>query len=259
MAIKGKKKSQSRGSQARRRPAAAPRPVITSRARTPWYKTPGGRAIGVIVVLTVLGVVVWAVGNARSNAKDLEQRQEALDDYTDSLRSLLQSVSGPASQMATAPAAGSQPDAAALEELSDASKSWTSTLEESGTIASTTSPAPGMESVNRLFAKALSLFRTAALTYGMAVDADGKLLDGLLQRAAEARSLADEIWIEAIAILDDERADADMELSGLRAPSLAPAGGPPTPLPTVIPEVDQGGGGSKKTTKDGSGDGDKEG
>ncbi|MDQ3957514.1 MAG: hypothetical protein M3273_04245, partial [Actinomycetota bacterium] len=61
MAIKGKKKSQSRGSQGLRRPAAAPRPVYTGRRHTPWYKTTEGRLIGGILAAALIGIAIWLV------------------------------------------------------------------------------------------------------------------------------------------------------------------------------------------------------
>ena len=66
MAIKGKKKSQSRGSQGQRRPAAAPRPVYTGRRHTPWYKTTEGRLIGGMLIAVVVGVKIWLVADAQN-------------------------------------------------------------------------------------------------------------------------------------------------------------------------------------------------
>ncbi|MFN2389188.1 MAG: hypothetical protein ABR575_06220, partial [Actinomycetota bacterium] len=59
MAIKGKKKSQSRGSQGQRRPAAAPRPTYAPRRATRWYQTPAGRLAAITLGLLLLGTVFY--------------------------------------------------------------------------------------------------------------------------------------------------------------------------------------------------------
>jgi hypothetical protein len=68
MPVKGKKKAQARGSQGRRRPAQAPRPVVAPRKPPAWYRTGPGRAVLVIVVLAVIGGVVAAVAATRGDS-----------------------------------------------------------------------------------------------------------------------------------------------------------------------------------------------
>ena len=82
MAIKGKKKSQSRGSQGVRRPAAAPRPTVSARRKTSWWRTRDGLLIGGIFLVVAIGVVVWLVISAQDRAEQREQEQATLETAT---------------------------------------------------------------------------------------------------------------------------------------------------------------------------------
>ena len=88
MALKGKKKSQSRGSEGRRHPAAAPRAVYSSRAHEPWYRTATGAS----------GCRTGGPAGHRRHRCDRAvatdtyptQRKNDLDQYTGDVRGLLQ-------------------------------------------------------------------------------------------------------------------------------------------------------------------------
>src|SRR3954447_19811810 len=102
MAIKGKKKAQRRGSQARRHPAAAPRTTPTSR-RIAWYQTPAGLImaglLGAAVVAIIITGIVTAFGDTGKPAAT-PREQNQIDTYTGKIRGVTQSVSVPASEMA---------------------------------------------------------------------------------------------------------------------------------------------------------------
>src|ERR671939_194544 len=122
MAIKGKKKSQSRGSQARRRPAAAPRALAPGRRRPPWYRTPQGRAALVALLLVVIAVVTGIVLKSRSDDAKLADRQDAMERYTGAIRGVLQTLTPPASEMLSTPSDAG--DFAGLSKLPKKAKRW---------------------------------------------------------------------------------------------------------------------------------------
>src|SRR5918999_3656067 len=126
MAIKGKKKSQSRGSQARRRPAAAPRAIAAGRRRPPWYRTPQGRVAIIAFLVVVAAVITGFVLNARSNSAKLADRQAAMEEYTGSVRAALQTLTPAASDMLTTPADAG--DFAGLSRLPRRAKGWSETI-----------------------------------------------------------------------------------------------------------------------------------
>ncbi|HYO61272.1 MAG TPA: hypothetical protein VEU29_05185, partial [Actinomycetota bacterium] len=97
MAIKGKKKSQQRGSQGQRRPAAAPRPVYTGRKHTPWYKTNEGRLIGGLLIAVILGVTIWLVADAQNKSKERTATRESLEQYVKTVRSFTNAL-GPVAE-----------------------------------------------------------------------------------------------------------------------------------------------------------------
>ena len=113
MAIKGKKKSQSRGSQGQRRPAAAPRPVYTGRKHTPWYKTSEGRLIGGMLIAVILGVTIWLVADAQNKSKDRTATREALEQYVQTVRGFTNILGPVAEDMGLVDPA--EPDLAALK------------------------------------------------------------------------------------------------------------------------------------------------
>src|SRR5918999_4928212 len=126
MAIKGKKKSQSRGSQARRRPAAAPRAIAAGRRKPPWYRTPQGRAGIIALLIVVAAVITGFVLNARSDSAKLADRQDAMEEYTGSVRAVLQTLTPAAFDMLSTPANAG--DFAGLSRLPRRAKEWSETI-----------------------------------------------------------------------------------------------------------------------------------
>jgi hypothetical protein len=232
MAIKGKKKSQVRGSQARRRPASAPRPA-SSRRRTAWYSTDRGRLIVAAVAVVVIGVVWWAIAHSRAAAADLERRQDAVETYTGEARALLQSVRPAAAAMAQVPAA---PDRGPpLQSISQAAGSWTGLLDKARSEAGAIVPTPFVISAHELFSQSVDLYLSAAKTYRLGGRAGRSVANGLLARAAQQRDQAGAIWLLATRVLDDARSEAELSASGLGLPSAVPAGGAQPTLPSPEP------------------------
>jgi hypothetical protein len=217
MAIKGKKKSQSRGSHARRRPASAPRPLVGPR-REPWYRTQRGRAIAAVVLVIVVGVAWWAIARAQERAADLELNQAVLEEYTGELRALLQTVRPAAQGMNAAVGPGG------VDAIGDEVPAWTATLRRARTEARATFAAPVVAEVHALVSQSIDLYRAAASTYELVPDAPKQLQDRLIARASAQRDSAASIWVAAVAVLDRERAREELDPSGLAAPSTPPPG-----------------------------------
>jgi hypothetical protein len=216
VAIKGKKKSRSR-TQTRRRPAAAPRPVITGGRRAAWYRTPGGR-IGLALAIITLAIVGWVIwNNAKADSEAKQTRQNALEDYTGKVRALLQTVTPPASGMQQVPPA---PNEKALAKLQEDSQRWVKTLQKASTDAISLVPPAEIQTTGQLFAESVNLYLTSARIYQNAAGLDDPAQrKEFLQRAAEVRDRATSIWTAAVAMLDAERTDAEMDPSVLRVPT----------------------------------------
>jgi hypothetical protein len=236
MAIKGKKKSQKRGSQARRRPAAPPRPTVAPRRKTSWYRTPVGIAVLGTLAIIAISVAVIAIQNSREAADKLEKRQDALDTYTDEIRTVLQSLRPAAGAMAVAPPALEEENAA--EELADTAADWSKQIEAAQANFTETAPAgrlielePSVQNIHTLYAQSISMYLTAARTYELAATTDTKSQPDALASATAQRGQASAVWTEATALLDKRRASADIDPSGLTAPDAAAAGGAPGTAP----------------------------
>ena len=251
MAIKGKKKSQSRGSQARRRPATAPRPAIGPKIqKPPWYKTTAGLTIAAIGSMVLLLVILVSVNNARNASQEREQLETSYEAYSDRVRALLQQVTGSASEMA---AAAQAPP----EDLADAASKWTETFVGGQTQVSQLLPPEGATSSHHLFAQSMSLFSSAASTFTSAAEASGAEREQLLAAASSQVSSAASVWEAGVTVLDEARDDNDLSPSGLRSPTEAPPSGMPTPAAeaTIPVESEDGDGGGSGTKRDGKKDG----
>jgi hypothetical protein len=231
MAIKGKRKSQSRGSQARRRPAAAPRPPVAPR-KTPWYQTERARVVGIAVLLVVVSVTWWAVARAQENARGLESRQGALEAYTGEVQALLQVIRSPVQGMSAVSGAGG----ADMEALGRDVQTWIGGLGRATVDVSEIESPSSVSGINDLYEQAVGMYLSAAKTFNLATEAEGELRVNALARAAEQRDAATGVWAAAIQLLDRERARADLERSGLSLPA-PPAGAGGLGVP------DAGGGG----------------
>ena len=242
MAIKGKKKSQKRGGQARRRPTAPPRPAVQPRRKTGWYRTPTAIAILGVLAIIAIGVTVWVLQSNREDAEALEQTQNELTNYTDRVRTVLQSMRTPVGAMAAAPPA--LEDSATAEQLAEDAASWVKDLQKAqGTLAGIP-PRPSVRGLHTLYTNAIEIYVSAARTYELAASTtDAKTQTEALTLATAQRTQAGAIWTEATAQLDRERQEAELDPSGLTAPDAAGATAPTVPTVPTVPPGDGGEGG----------------
>lgn len=242
MAIKGKKKSQSRGSQGARRPASAPRPTpARSRRHTPFFKTRDGLLIIGIFVLVFLGVIAWLIGSARERAQELDAERAALEQYSEQAEAFLSQANEPIREMVDV----TEPSEEVLETLAEDAEGWKTDLQAvQGSLAQIL-PDPQVTEVNQLFNEALALYSASADTFALVPEARGDLRDQIFMRAAVQRDTASALFETAIGVLNRMRADKDMSASGL----LPPAGPPAPPMEVApgdaieIPVEDEGGAG----------------
>jgi hypothetical protein len=221
MAIKGKKKQQTRGSQARRRPAAPPRPVVAAR-RLPWYRTDRGRLLAIVAVAVMLGGAWWAIAGARAEQAQRERRQSAIEDYTGRVRALLQTVRPAADGMAQAPTTA---DAKGVAALGRQARSWIESLRSARAQAAGHRVAVEAAPADRLYGEAIDVYRDAAETYRLVPAAPRPLQAKLLERASAQRDHAGVVWATATQVLDAERARLELGPSGLAAPATPALGG----------------------------------
>ena len=221
MAIKGKKKSQSRGSQGQRRPAAAPRPVYSGRRHTPWYKTNEGRLIGGMLIAVIVGVTIWLVADAQSESRQRDETRQVLEDYAGNVRSFTNAL-GPVAEDMGAVAPG-EVDAEALKK--DAEK-WTSDLSSAQAQIASIPPPDEAEVAGRLFDQSMASFLAAARAFDSAADAEGNLQTELLAQAAEEVQQGRGLFDLGVVALDEELIDVGGEPSNLLLPQSTP------PLPT---------------------------
>lgn len=218
MPIKGKKKPRSRGSQARRRPAAAPSPAVGAvRRRTAWYQTPLGRMIAAIAGVIVLGLAIAWFVDYRSKAEDAAARRTELDSYTAQVRSLLTALGPVANEMARAP---TTTEGADLKQLRNDADGWAQSLGDAQAQASSLTPPPGLEGASDVYRQSVAEYLSSANTFAMVAQADGDLAELILLRAIEQRDRGTALFQAANQTLDSERDDAGMDPAGLTAPIL---------------------------------------
>jgi hypothetical protein len=243
MAIKGKKKSQKKGGQARRKPAAAPRPAPARRS-LPWYRTSAFRVSALIALAVIAGLVIVLIQNSRDEAQALESRQERLDEYTGDIRALIQEVRPDVSAMAAIPPGGIPEDQVA--KLEKDAKGWADGLTRAQAEVQQVASVSGVENVTPLYSQAVQLYASAARAYQLALALSGAEQAQALATAAEIKAQAGALWNQATALLDEARADAELEPSGLTPPDPAAGGAapgqPPLPGGGVVPPGAPGGG-----------------
>ena len=246
MAIKGKKKSQNRGSQARRRPAAPPRAPVQQRRTIPWYRTSTAIAIMGVIAIIAIGIVVFTVQGNREDQEALEKKQNALTQYTDRVRNVLQSLRLPVEDMVAAPAAFEEPKQA--EDLAEDAEGWAKDLEKlQGELVGIT-PEAAFQTAHTLYLHSITTYITASRAYSLAATSeDENTQTEALALASAERDHASTLWTEATTLLDEQRSNAELELSGLNAPGAPAAGTTPAAVPSGIPtdvpiEDDAGGG-----------------
>lgn len=237
MALKGKKKSRVRGSQARRRPAGAPRPSYGGRRKARWYQTTAGLVIGFLIAATVLIFVWWWVADSRSDAKALEAKQGELQTYTTQLRTLMQDLTALASDLG---AAGTVED----DELSKKAKEWKNTLGDVQTASTQAIPPSELSTLSGLVSQSLSLYGKSVDQYELLPDLERSTREEISASATASLAAANTILSAVIDFLDKEREASDLAASGLTAPGAQEATAPMTPVDTqTVPTgTDEGGG-----------------
>lgn len=263
MAIKGKKKTKSRPSSAKRRPAPATARAPVSAVRpVPWHRSMGGQLTMIVVALGAIGFVMWRVAETRSDNQAREARQAELRDLTTDVSDLVATIQEPVRAMLGAAFNSSNPDA--IEALTDSTDRWIEEIETAGARAQTLAPPEDLASAGQVLQQSFLLYGSAAKTYALVPGEDNnKRQNELLQRATDQRDQAGRLMVAALGILDDARDAAEMGPSGIQAPAaMAPI--LPSPVPSPTDSADKGGsddggkkggGGGKKDAGKGSNDG----
>jgi hypothetical protein len=244
VAIKGKKKSGSRGSQARRRPASAPRPVAVARKKEPWYHTSTGRVIAAILVTLIIAAIGSAIVVARGNANEEKDKREAVEDHVDELTSIVQSVAPAAGAMAQI--TGSSPPEQ-LAELDELSKGWIESFEGAAGRLSGATPPEEVAQLNQFYTQSMQLYLSAARLMGDAAALEGKARADVLTRATEIRAQAEGIWTSTTALLDEELTELGGDPSGLQSPGVAGASAAVPTAPSAPEGEGNDGGGGQST------------
>lgn len=211
MALKGKKKASRRGSQARRRPAAPPRPTYGGREKRRWYQTTSGLVIAFVIIAMVAIATIWWVADSRSDAKALETTQTELQNYTSSLRATTQSITPIVQDLA---AAGELDD----EAIAKDSKKWKNELATAQTTLSQALPPEDLIPVNAMFLQAFLLYAQSAEQYALLPEVEGDARDRLAAQASTTQQAAGNVFANAIQLLDAAREDAELAASGLTPP-----------------------------------------
>jgi hypothetical protein len=249
VAIKGKKKSQQRGSQARRRPAMAPRPAPGRAQKVPWYKTTKGQTIAAIsaLILVVVGLAMFS--NAKKEADERKQAQEALENYTDQVKALQQRISQPATEMATAAAAGEAP-----EDLAADAEEWTTIFTGAQAETAQFFAPEGATASGQLFTQSINLFKAAAETLTVAAGLEGQDQTALISAVSTQVQTAGGVWDAGVTVLDDARDEVELGASGVTSPiSNTQPAIQATPGATTTVPVSPGGGGGGGGGKSGGG------
>jgi hypothetical protein len=206
-------------------------------------------------VILIGGLAIWGIVGNRQRAAETEERTQELEDYTGSLRAFIQTVTGPAGEMATARTL--PPD-----ELASEAKGWRDQL-TSATQQVVTLPAPeGLRPINALIEQSMTLYSQAARGFELSAEAEGDLAKRLARQATETWASANTVFEESLSILNLERGEVELAQSGLSAPGTsAPPTGPETgeEIPgteiTVPPGGGNGGGGGENERGDDKGGG----
>ena len=253
MAIKGKRKPKSRGSPARRRPAAPVRPVPVATHRVRWYRTMGGQLALIVALLAVVGAVMWKMADARADREQIEARQSELEPLTREVSDLVNEIQTPVREMMGAPF--NTADREAIEGLRERAVEWIDALERAGARAQALVAPDDLAPATQVLQQAFLLYGSAAKTYRLVPGEEGTgRQQDLIRRASDQRDQAGRLLVTALGMIDAEREAADMRPAGVQAPSSM------TPiLPTPAPEeaIDAGDRSGKKGTGRDDGKGNK--
>jgi hypothetical protein len=235
MALKGKKKSRVRGSQARRKPAAAPRPTYGSGQKARWYQTTAGLVIGFLIAATVLIFVWWWIADSRSDSQALENRQSELQTYTTSIRTMIQNLTPLASELQTGASLGDG-------EIPEKATAWKDQLAEVETALNQAAPPVDLSALHGLVAQGTRLYAQSIEQYELLPALEGSTRDELSAKATASAAAGNNLFTVLIELLDEERQDAEMGASGLTAPGAQENAAAPTEPLDTTEGGDEGGG-----------------
>ncbi|MDQ3962901.1 MAG: hypothetical protein M3277_03180 [Actinomycetota bacterium] len=246
MAIKGKRKSQKKTKPSRPRPVTSTRPTRTPPARPPFHKTFEGQLAGILIGLVVAGFAMFTIAADRAEDAEKASRSDEIRSYTSEIEEVLTSVNESVREMSGAPV--NTDDQTAIAGLEDQAKAWVEDLEGAGARAHGIVAPEELVAVNRVFAQAFQTYSGVAKVYRLVPDATGALQKDLLDRATEQRTIANDMVISAIQMLDLARAEVDLGASNLQSPGTLP---PLIPTPAASPNPDDTGGKGGGKGKDG--------
>ena len=215
MAIKGKKKSGSRGSQARRRPATAPRVITARRTYTPWYQTAAGRVAAAIVVVALLAGVGTAIAQINAAGDRRDARQDALNEFTRTIDGLRLDLGSPVSQMASV---ARTPSKEVLKTLTKDATGWVKAINDVKDETKGLQGPEGLTSLPALFDQAIGLYANAATSYQVVPGLPEGDRAELLATAQYQLGSAGGVWQAGVGILDEARAEEGLDPSGLSPP-----------------------------------------
>lgn len=218
MAIKGKKKSGSRGSQARRRPATAPRVITSRQTHTPWYQTAAGRVIAAIVVVALLVGAGVAIAQVSASSDRRAERQEALNEFTRAIENLGGDLGVPVSEMG---AVARTPSKKVLNTLEEDATGWVKDIRDIREANQGLRAPEGLTSLPALFDQAVGLYGNAATSYQIVAgmeDVPEQRIEVMASAQYELGS-AGGVWQGAVGVLDEARAEEGLEPSGIAPPN----------------------------------------
>lgn len=198
--------------------------------------------------MVTIGLIIYAVVNARTNAAEASRLQSSLNEYTADVRSLLQTIRPSVTEMLAVPVEGQQP---LPEEFFGEAQTWVNDLQAASTRAQALAPASGQQETQRLFSEAVLLYADAARTFSDAALVNETSQKPILLRAAAQQQHATAIWEVGVSLLDSDRTEAGMAPSLIGSPAAFSPGAQPSPPPSPTPE---GKGGGKGGGRDGGGD-----
>lgn len=234
MAIKGKRKSQKKTRPSRPRPAATSRAPKPAAVAAPFHKTFEGQLAAILVGLVIAGFAMFTIAGARAEDAEKASKADEIEAYTSEIKGLLTSVNEPVRELSGAPF--NTDDQAGIAGLKDRAKAWIDELEGAGALATALVAPADLASANRVFTQAFQAYSGAAKTYRLVPDAEGTLQKDLLDQAMQQRTVANDIMISAIQMLDLVRADVGMDPSELQSPGTLP---PIVPTPAASPKEDE--------------------
>lgn len=201
--------------------------------------------VAVVVVVLVVSLGAGILVNASSD-EGLEARRNRLENFTDQVRKLRAQITQPASQMSQA---ALSPRQEGFDELGKDARGWTRTLGQAIGVASSLESPEALSTSAQLLSQSIRTYVTAAQTFEAVSTLDQASQPQLLVLAAGQREQALEMWNLAVTDLEEERADAGMEPSGLQPPAQPSVAPPPGTSPPTGGTGDGGGGGNKKGSK----------